>query len=39
VLAVADLSATLARAVARGLWVQADSFHLAGMHFRLQAAA
>lgn len=35
-LAVADVAATLDRAVDRGLWVQGDSFHLAGVHFRLQ---
>jgi hypothetical protein len=35
-LAVADVGATLDRAVDRGLWVQGDSFHLAGVHFRLQ---
>ena len=36
VLAVADVSAVLGRAVDRGLWVQGSSFHLAGVHFRLQ---
>lgn len=36
VLAVADVSAVLDRAVDRGLWVQGSSFHLAGVHFRLQ---
>ncbi len=36
VLAVADVPAALARAVDRGLWVQGSSFHLAGVHFRLQ---
>lgn len=35
-LAVADVPAALARAVDRGLWVQGNSFHLAGVHFRLQ---
>ena len=35
-LAVADVSAVLDRAVDRGLWVQGSSFHLAGVHFRLQ---
>lgn len=35
-LAVADVAATLDRAVDRGLWVQGDSFHLAGVHVRLQ---
>jgi len=35
-LAVADVDATLDRAVDRGLWVQGSSFHLAGVHFRLQ---
>ncbi|HQC99797.1 MAG TPA: VOC family protein [Aquabacterium sp.] len=35
-LAVADVAATLERAVDRGLWVQGNSFHLAGVHFRLQ---
>ncbi len=37
-LQVADVTATLARAVHCGLWVQGSSFHLAGMHFRLQQA-
>ncbi len=37
-LAVADVDAVLDRAVDRGLRVQGSSFHLAGMHFRLQAA-
>jgi hypothetical protein len=35
-LAVADVAATLERAVDRGLWVQGSSFHLAGVHFRIQ---
>lgn len=34
-LAVADVAATLDRAVDRGLWAQGDGFHLAGVHFRL----
>lgn len=38
VLDVADVGATLDRAVDRGLWVQGDSFHLAGVHVRLQRA-
>jgi hypothetical protein len=33
---VADVPAVLDRAVQRGLWVQGGSFHLAGVHFRLQ---
>lgn len=37
-LAVADVDATLARAIDRGLWVQGSSFHLAGVHIRLQHA-
>lgn len=35
-LAVADVDATLRRAVDRGLWVQGSSFHLAGVHMRVQ---
>ena len=35
-LAVADVAATLDRAVDRGLWVQGDRFHIAGVHFRVQ---
>ena len=36
-LAVADVQATLARAVDVGHRVQGDGFHLAGVQFRLQA--
>ena len=34
---VADVAATQARAVGRGLWVQGQRFHLAGVHFELIA--
>jgi hypothetical protein len=38
VLQVADAAATLERAVARGLWVEQDAFHLAGVHLRVRSA-
>lgn len=38
VLAVPEPAAVLARAVDRGLWVQADRFHLAGVHLQLVGA-
>jgi hypothetical protein len=38
-LAVADVDAVLGAAVDRGLRADGHSFHLAGVHFRLQAAA
>lgn len=37
-LAVADVQATLDRAVARGHRVDGDAFHLAGVHFRIRGA-
>lgn len=37
-LEVSDLGATLARAIDRGLRVQHDAFHLAGVYFRLSQA-
>lgn len=37
-LAVADVPAALGRAVDCGHWVQGNSFHMAGVHLRLQAA-
>ena len=39
VLAVADVAATLQRAVARGHRLEGQGFHLAGVHFELQAEA
>ena len=38
VLAVADVAATLGRAIGRGYRVEGGSFHLGGVHWRLQAA-